>query len=743
MFTAARVGGAPAGGTMADTEAAVAQPVAAAAAAAQEVGDTTVAAGEGAGAGAADAAAAAPGAAATEEGGEDLKGVAAPAAGGAAARAPATRKKPPPPRELVIPDEPVKRYPEPAKADLDGKLGPLRAQVAEARAKLDAALTHSKARKAVLEAHDAPIAAARTAHKGLQEALSAKFTAKKVVTDRIAALRTEEQTTRRGGGSGGGSGIEASLRGLKTVEQVEQRIKDIEYRMHTESLPMAEEKKLIATISYLRHKGRAAVVAADAASVSRDELEASRKAQDVLINQLKSAVNEQKGVVDAAYAARNAEIAELPGAPPQTGGPPQAGDAIAAQKKLIAEAQSEMDAAHKAHYAALSAWRDNERIFRIQEDNRRRKKLADLNAARNAEREARRAEREAELAEYEPAHPYAAQLATCTRLVVHLSPMLDSPAATAEALASVAAEDKSAKAGDAPTLGLPGATRQGLRVVKDSSATVVSGKNSTDAPPPEDKYSAFGKAGVGKKRKGKGRRPSDGAVPDAATAVAPAGNAKLPSQSMEIYAAFTSVEVEPPLFKEDVAPAVKALQDKLAYYKTAPPPTQRAPKHPPPSFGSSEKRGASKSAAAAPAPSADGDDQPPLVQGAPLPSVPTTMDANKPSFSDIIRGRAAAAAAPSAASPTPAEAGGAPSATDGASSMLATDGGDESVTSVPSTVPNEEHVNGGAAVEAAAPAADAAPETTSAEAAADEDAAPATAADSPATEAAEAEGVAA
>lgn len=704
---------------MADAETPVAQPVAAL----NEVGDTTAAA----------EAESTPESAAVPAtgGGEDAKKAAGPAAG--AARAPAPRKKPPQ-RELFIPDEPVKRYPEPAKAELEAKLEPLRAQVAEARAKLDAAITHSKARKAVLESHEGSISAARKAHKGLQEALNAKFAAKKVITDQIATLRTQEQATRRGGGSGGGSGIESCLRGLKSVEQVEQRIQDLEYRMHTESLPMAEEKKLINIIAYLRHKGRAALVAADAASVSRDELEASRKAQDVLINQLKAAVNEQKGVVDAAYAARNEEIAQLPGAPPQTGDP------IAAQKKLISEAQSAMDAAHKAHYAALNAWRDNERIFRIQEDNRRRKKLADLNAARNAEREARRAEREAELAEYEPAHPYAAQLATCTRLIVHLAPMLDSPAATAEALASVAAEDKSAKAGDAPTLGLPGATRQGLRVVKVNSAGVVTGKKAGVAAPPEDKYSAFGKAGVGKKgRKGKGRRGSETAAPDAAAAASSAASAKLPSQSMEIYAAFTVVEVEPPLVKSDVAPAIKALQDKLAYFKTAPPPTQRAPKQQQPFGSSSEKRGASKSAAAASPPSANGNDEPPLVLGAPLPSVPMTVDANKPSFSDIIRGRAAAAATPSNESPTPAEAGG--GAVLPVAALLATDGGDAAeVASDPTPVPTDELPNGSTDASAAALTAAATPESI-VDGTAEEDAATTKAADAPSTDAANPEGV--
>lgn len=704
---------------MADTEAPVAQPVAAL----NEVGDTTAVA----------KAESAPESAATPAvgGDEDPKKAAAPAAGSARAAAP--RKKPPQ-RELVIPDEPVKRYPEPAKAELDAKLEPLRAQVAEARTKLEAALTHSKARKAVLDSHEASISAARKAHKGLQEALNAKFTAKKVITDQIAALRAQEQATRRGGGSGGGSGIESSLRGLKSVEQVEQRIQDLEYRMHTESLSMAEEKKLIAIIAYLRHKGRAALVAADAASVSRDELEASRKAQDVLINQLKAAVNEQKGVVDAAYAARNAEVAQLPGAPSQTGDP------IAAQKKVIAEAQSAMDAAHKAHYAALNAWRDNERIFRIQEDNRRRKKQADLNAARNAEREARRAEREAELAEYEPAHPYAAQLATCTRLVVHLAPMLDSPTATAEALASVAAEDKSAKASDAPTLGLPGATRQGLRVVKGTSASVVTGKKAGAAAPPEDKYSAFGKAGVGKKgRKGKGRRGSDAAAPDTAAAASSAGSAKLPSQSMEIYAGFTAVEVEPPLVKSDVAPAIKALQEKLAYYKTAPPPTQRAPKQQLPFGSSSEKRGASKNAAAAPAPSSNEDEQPPLVQGAPLPSVPAAVDANKPSFSDIIRGRAAAAAAPSNESPTPAEAGS--STVLPVAALLATDGGDGTeAASDPTAVADDELANGNTEVTAADLNAVTATEGT-VDATTEDDAAPTKSADAPSTDTANPEGV--
>ncbi|GAB0491217.1 hypothetical protein MMPV_002469 [Pyropia vietnamensis] len=704
---------------MADTEASVAQPVAAL----NEVGDTS-AAPEGE---STPESAAAPAA----YGDEDPKKGAAPAAG--AARAAAPRKKPPQ-RELVIPDEPVKRYPEPAKAELDAKVEPLRAQVAEARTKLEAALTHSKARKALLESHEPTISAARKAHKGLQEALNAKFSAKKAITDQIAALRSQEQATRRGGGSGGGSGMESCLRGLKTVEQVEQRIQDLEYRMHTESLSMAEEKKLISTIGFLRFKGRAALVAADAASVNRDELEASRKAQDVLINQLKAAVNEQKRVVDAAFAARNEEIAQLPGAPPQTGDP------IAAQKKIIAEAQAAIDAAHKAHFAALNAWRDNERIFRIQEENRRRKKQADLIAARNAEREARRAEREAELAEYEPAHPYAAQLATCTRLIVHLAPMLDGPAATAEALASVAAEDKSTKADDAPTLGLPGATRQGLRVVKDSSTSVATGKKAGAAAPPEDKYSAFGKAGVGKKgRKGKGRRGSDAAAPDAAAAATSAGSAKLPSQSMEIYAAFTAVEVEPPLVMSDVAPAIKALQEKLAYYQTAPPPTQRAPKQEKPFGSSSEKRGASKNATAAPAPSANGDDQPPLVQGVPLPSVPAVVDANKPSFSDIIRGRAVAAAVPVDESPTPAEAGGA--AVIPVAALPATNGGDDTETSSdPTVVPTDELANGSTIVTAAELNAVATPEST-ADAAADEDAAPTKATDAPSTDAANPEGV--
>ncbi|KAK1859221.1 hypothetical protein I4F81_001818 [Pyropia yezoensis] len=593
---------------MADTEAPVAQPVAAL----NEVGDTTAVA----------KAESAPESAATPAvgGDEDPKKAAAPAAG--AARAAAPRKKPPQ-RELVIPDEPVKRYPEPAKAELDAKLEPLRAQVAEARTKLEAALTHSKARKAVLDSHEASISAARKAHKGLQEALNAKFTAKKV----------------------------------------EQRIQDLEYRMHTESLPMAEEKKLIAIIAYLRHKGRAALVAADAASVSRDELEASRKAQDVLINQLKAAVNEQKGVVDAAYAARNAEVAQLPGAPSQTGDP------IAAQKKVIAEAQSAMDAAHKAHYAALNA-----------------------------------------------------------------------PTATAEALASVAAEDKSAKAGDAPTLGLPGATRQGLRVVKGTSASVVTGKKAGAAAPPEDKYSAFGKAGVGKKgRKGKGRRGSDAAAPDTAAAASSAGSAKLPSQSMEIYAAFTAVEVEPPLVKSDVAPAIKALQEKLAYYKTAPPPTQRAPKQQLPFGSSAEKRGASKNAAAAPTPSSNEDEQPPLVQGAPLPSVPATVDANKPSFSDIIRGRAAAAAAPSNESPTPAEAGSGTVLP--VAALLATDGGDGTeAASDPTAVADDELANGNTEVTAADLNAVTATEGT-VDATTEDDAAPTKSADAPSTDTANPEGV--
>lgn len=463
----------------------------------------------------------------------------------------------------VIPDAPVKRYPEPSKTDMQAAIDAEDAKLQACFDRLNSARAFYDERQRIRDDGKPAYEAARKLFNELNEECRVLFEERKDIVAKLKDLKDAEIAARSASTPGssdmvgaGKDGVEA-LKGLRTIEELEDRIRELEYGLETASYSILEEKKIVAQISFLNHKGREFITGRDkvykderAAKeqriATRKELEEARKSQDARIDAAKAKLDKQKKAVDDVRAEQEAKIRKLQETTSEIDRD--------AERKKIGEIKAVIRKLRDDYQAELDKWYLNERIHIEQQRIAKRKKYE----AAQAEREARRKAWEAEQAQYPEPDPYQEQKDMCSGLTVYLQTLLGETV-------------------DKPTVNLgPEKASVSLKATSTTREITAKGKaigkstTATDGGFENLAFSDFVKKSGGKT---KGRRGRRSVAPSTDT---PTEGADMPLKphSIDYIAAFTELDIKPPNKISEVRAALEAVKAKKAYYDSKPKPTE-------------------------------------------------------------------------------------------------------------------------------------------------------------------------
>eukprot|EP00178_Gracilaria_changii_P006743 TRINITY_DN2194_c0_g1_i1.p1 TRINITY_DN2194_c0_g1~~TRINITY_DN2194_c0_g1_i1.p1 ORF type:complete len:636 (+),score=150.36 TRINITY_DN2194_c0_g1_i1:337-2244(+) len=458
-----------------------------------------------------------------------------------------------------IPDTPVKRYPEPNRAELQKKIDTIDADLQACFDRLNSTRAFNDQRQKIRESGKPTFDAARKAISELNEQCRVLFEKRKVITNKLKEVR-DALSTRNPASSavevpGAGKDGNEALKNVRTVEELDQRIQDLQYRMETESLSIAEEKKIVNQIAFLQHKGRDFIrdrseliknekSAKEARIATRKELEEARKAQDIAIDAAKAKLEEQKKVLNDFRAEEEAKIKKLQDTVPQID--------RTAERKKISELKAQIKKMREDFDDERDQWYLNERIHYEQQKIAKRKKYEEI----QAEREARRKAWEAEQAQYPEPHPYQEEKDMCSGLIVYLQTLLG------ETVNKPNVNLAPSKSGNAPSLKATATTRE-----ISTGGKVIGKKNTLNDDFENLAFSNYVKKGGKKGKKARGR--SSASSIDVNTA-----ETQLKPHSIDYLTAFTRLDIKPPNKISEVRIALEAVKEKAAYYETAPAPSE-------------------------------------------------------------------------------------------------------------------------------------------------------------------------
>lgn len=465
-----------------------------------------------------------------------------------------------------IPDLPVKSYPEPSKTALQARVAEEDAKLQQCFDRLNSTRAFYDHRQKIRDAGKPAFDAARKVFNDLNDHCRALFEERKDLSNKLKDIKDADIAARSAANAasndlvGAGKDGAEALKGLRTMEELDARIHDLEYRLETGSFSILEEKKIVAQISFLNHKGRDFIsgrdksykdekAAKDHRIASRKELEDARNKQDALIDAAKAKLEEQKKVVDDVRAQQEAQIKELQGTTSDIDRD--------AEKKKIGEIKAVVRKLRDDFQDELDKWYLNERIHYEQQKIAKRKKYE----AAQAERDARRKAWEAEQAQYPEPDPYQEQKDMCSGLTVYMQTLLGE---TVEKPSVNLAPEKSG-APPPPTLKTASNTREITAEGKAIGKSTVANDSGFESLA----FSDFVKKSGNKSKNKKGRR-SAGPATDAS---AEAQDLSLKPHSIDYIAAFTELGIKPPNKISEVRAALEAVKAKKAYYDSKPKPT--------------------------------------------------------------------------------------------------------------------------------------------------------------------------
>lgn len=533
------------------------------------------------------------------------------------------RERPPLPDE--IPTAPVKRYPEPSRVELQARIEERDAIVKGCFDKLSLTRGFYDKRTEIRQAGKDELDAARRKMNKKNDECRELFEQRKTLSNGIKALREADIAARSGSSSRAGK-EEAALRGLKTVQEVDDRIAQLEYEQHTLSLTMQQEKKLVSEISWLKHTGRDMIKIKDnqykeeaAAKKGRVEkrqtLEAERKALDTKIDAAKAELNVFKKEVDGIRGKQDEEIKKLE---EKTSDIDR--DAI---RKTIDKEKAGIRKMREDFQVELDKWYLNERIHYEQLKIAKKKKWE----AQKAEREARQKAWEEEQAQYPEPDPYQKEKDMCAGLTAYLKTLLG------ESVEKTATTSLLSKDG-APTLKANDVAN--ARTISSTGKAIGKGKKG-------EEFEALAFSDFMGKRKPKGKK---GKRPAAAQTKAAAGDgteANLKPCSIDLLAAFTHLEITPPMKFSEVREALDAVKSKQDYYDNDPAPPQptEKPKQTAPKPKTDKKQNGNPKA---PADRSNTTAFPGLnsADDGKTAGVPAGNESSRPSYGDIAKGSAVA-----------------------------------------------------------------------------------------------------
>lgn len=459
----------------------------------------------------------------------------------------------------VIPETPVKRYAEPSRTDMQAAVEVEDAKLRTCFDRLNSTRAFYDERQKIREESKPAFDAARLVYNKMNDDCRTLFEERKAISNKLKDLKEADIAARAAGGSGkemvgaGKDGQEA-LKGIRTIEELEERIKEMQYKMETNSMTIAEEKKIVGQISFLTHKGRDFIVERDRAFkdekaakdqrvTTRKELEEARREVDTRIDALKAKLTEQKKKVDDIRAKQEERIEKL-----------QKKNSVIdrdAERKKIGQLKAAIRQIREDYQVELDKWYLNERIHIEQQKIAKRKKYEAI----QAEREARRKAWEAEQAQYPEPDPYQHEKDMCSGLTVYLQTLLGETVAKP----TVNLAPEKAKL----SLKSTGAARQ----VTSSGKAIGKSTVSNDSGFENLAFSDFVKKSGGKSRGKKNRRSS------APTTDSGAEDATLKPHSIDYITAFTQLDIKPPTKLSEVRAALEAVKAKKVYYDSKPKPT--------------------------------------------------------------------------------------------------------------------------------------------------------------------------
>ncbi|KAI0564345.1 Nuclear segregation protein Bfr1 [Gracilaria domingensis] len=458
-----------------------------------------------------------------------------------------------------IPETPVKRYPEPNRVELQKKIDTIDTELQACFDRLNSTRAFNDQRQKIRESGKSTFDATRKAISELNDECRVLFEKRKVISNKLKEVRDALSARNTGSSAveipGAGKDGNDALKNVRTLEELDQRVEDLQYRMETESLPIAEEKKIVNQIAFLQHKGRdfirerAELIkneknAKEARIATRKELEEARKAQDIAIDAAKAKLEEQKKILTDFRAGEEAKIKKLQDTVPQID--------KTAERKKISELKTQIKKMREDFEDERDQWYLNERVHYEQQKIAKRKRYEEI----QAEREARRKAWEAEQAQYPEPHPYQEEKDMCSGLIVYLQTLLgktvDKPNVN---LAP-------AKSGNAPSLKTNASTRE-----ISSGGKAIGKKNTLHNDFENLAFSDYVRKGGKRGKKARGR--SSAASIDVNTA-----ETQLKPHSIDYLAAFTRLDVKPPNKISEVQAALEAVKEKATYYETAPAPSE-------------------------------------------------------------------------------------------------------------------------------------------------------------------------
>jgi len=456
-----------------------------------------------------------------------------------------------------LPEKLVSKYAKPSQDDLKRKIDGHEKTIQECFDKLSSMRSGYDRKSKIREAGKGEFDAARKKMNAKNQELKILFEDRKTLSMEIKAIREADNAARNeatSSNANAGKGSDALI-GLKTVEDVYEKIKSLEHQQQTQSVSLLEEKKIVTKISYLRHTGIDIIRGKDEAfqvekaskkarAEKRAELEAARKELDKKIDAEKVICDGFKKEVDAIRAKQDAQMKKIDEENKNVDR-----DTV---KETIAHHKGKVREIREAYQVELDKWYLNERIHLEQIKLQKKKRYE----AAQAEREERRKKWEEEQAQYPEPDPYQKEKDMIAGLTVYLQTILGE---TVEKAGVVSLLPK----GAAPSLK---ADKNSRKVATATAAGKRVGKGSLDEQFETLAFSDF----MQKKSKGKGKkgRRASVAVEKVET------NETLKPVSVDLLGAFTHLGVTPPNKLSEVRAALDAVKEKKAYYENDPPPPE-------------------------------------------------------------------------------------------------------------------------------------------------------------------------
>eukprot|EP00899_Mesostigma_viride_P022382 jgi/Mesvir1/3328/Mv13713-RA.1 len=309
-----------------------------------------------------------------------------------------------------------------------------------------------------------------------------------------------------------------------SVEEIDNEVSKLEYKIAHTSLPLQEEKKIVSQIKELRksrefvkdyHDRREKIQTDEGARVALTE---QIKAKDAEINAVKEQEQEQRMVCEAIREREEAAAADIPTLEKER-------DECYAKIQQIREARS---ALRKEFKEKEDEWRERENEWWVQQREEKQRRYEAAVEQRKAREEQRKA-REAEYA----VEPYTDEILACEQLITYVQKFVTEDGNAGEGSGDAPGDTSVAAKG-----GLDHAQGFGARLVRKAEKD-------------EDYFSGTKKGG--KKSKGEDKKKA-------------AKGAEKIVHSLDALQSFQNVKVTPPTSAASVPDKVAELKARIAHY---------------------------------------------------------------------------------------------------------------------------------------------------------------------------------